>query len=406
MINIAILGFGVVGSGTAKLLSENADVIEKRLGEPVNIKHILDLRDFPFSPFASKITHDYDVILKDKEVSVIAECMGGCHPAYEYAMAAFRAGKSVVTSNKEVVATCGDELLSEAKKNGVCYLFEASVGGGIPVLRTLCGDLLCANRIDAIDGILNGTTNYILTQMKNEGKDFGSALKEAQKKGYAEANPTADIEGLDTCRKICILGALATGKLFPVNEIPTTGITGVRAEDIKTAKMLRCSVKLIGSVRVDGEGKISELVRPCLVYESNQLSAIDDVFNGILVHGDFCGDVMFYGRGAGAEPTASAIVSDIINAAKNGTSAAHTPWVKAGKEDIADTSEYESQYYIALKCDDTLSAQSLFAGMKTVRAVEGEVDFILPPTKKADLDHLIKTAGEQDMEVITVMEIL
>ncbi len=313
MINIAIFGFGVVGGGTAEVLTENASLIASRVGEPINIKYILDLRDFPDSPFRDCVVHDIDVILNDPEVKICAELMGGSHPAYEFSVRAMKAGKSVVTSNKEVVANFGPELLKTADECGVRYLFEASVGGGIPVIHPI-GSCLTANDISEVDGILNGTTNYILTEMFTKGKDFDSALKEAQEKGYAERNPSADVDGIDACRKISILSAIAFGSLVPPEEISTEGIRGVTATDVANAKKIGAAIKLIGRA-VKVRDKISACVAPMFVRETNPLAGITGVYNGILVNGNAIGDVMFYGRGAGKLPTASAVVSDIIEIA-------------------------------------------------------------------------------------------
>ena len=315
MINIAILGFGVVGSGTAEVLTQNKAIIEERLGCEYNIKYILDLRDFPDSPFADKIVHDFNVILNDPEVSVVAEMMGGSHPAYDFSKACLLAGKNVVTSNKEVVSTFGVELCEIARNNNVRYLFEASVGGGIPVIRPMINDL-SSNRIERISGILNGTTNYILTSMRDSGASFDAALKEAQRLGYAEANPSADVDGIDAARKIVILAALASGKLLDPKAIPTIGITKITLEDTKLAEEFGCSIKLIGYASIK-DGEPLAFVSPRLVPSANPLSHIDDVFNGILVDANMVGEVMFYGPGAGKLPTASAVVADIIDIIAN-----------------------------------------------------------------------------------------
>ncbi len=314
MANIAILGFGVVGSGVAEVLTQNAELIEARIHQKLNIKYILDLRDFPDSPFGHLVTHDFNTILNDPEVTIVAEMMGGSHPAYDFSLACLKAGKSVITSNKEVVANFGVELLAAAEENNVRYLFEASVGGGIPIIRPLANDL-SANSIRSIDGILNGTTNYILTKMQTENSAFADALSEAQKKGYAEANPTADVEGIDAARKVVILAALAFGKLISPDKIYREGISKITTEDFDIAKQLGYSIKLIAHTEKIGD-KILAMVSPRLVPLSNPLHSVEDVFNGIMVDTDMLGTAMFYGRGAGKLPTASAVVSDIIDAAK------------------------------------------------------------------------------------------
>ncbi|MBE6553985.1 MAG: homoserine dehydrogenase [Ruminococcaceae bacterium] len=339
MIQIAILGFGVVGSGTAEVLTENKKLITERCGEEVSIKYILDLRDFPDHPLGNRVVHDINVILSDPEVVLVAEMMGGSHPAYEFTKAALEAGKHVVTSNKEVVANFGAELLSLAGRVGVSYLFEASVGGGIPIIRPMQTDL-ASNQILSVSGILNGTTNFILTKMKREGAAFSDALKEAQKNGYAEANPTADVEGLDAARKIVILAALAYGVSISPDSISTEGITRITSDHTATADKLGGAVKLIGHTeRI--RGKIYAAVSPYFVPASNPISHVDDVFNGILVDTDMLGRALFYGAGAGKLPTASAVVADIIDILSHRTAERRLPkWKRAEPADLADTADY------------------------------------------------------------------
>ena len=335
MIKIAILGFGVVGSGTAEVLTENKKIIEERLGCEYAIKYILDLRDFPDSPFADLVVHDFNVILNDPEVTVVAEMMGGSHPAYDFSKACLEAGKHVITSNKEVVSNFGVELCSIAAEHGVRYLFEASVGGGIPVIRPMLNDL-ASNKITKICGILNGTTNYILTKMRDEGESFADALSEAQKLGYAEANPSADVDGIDAARKIVILAALASGKLISPKTIHTEGITSISLLDTKIAEALGCSIKLIGQAHIGKDG-LTALVSPCMVSKTNPLSRIDDVFNGILIDANMVGEVMFYGPGAGKLPTASAVVADIIDViAHRDAELKVISWKNADESDLAD----------------------------------------------------------------------
>ena len=335
MIKIAILGFGVVGSGTAEVLTENKKIIEERLGCEYAIKYILDLRDFPDSPFADLVVHDFNVILNDPEVTVVAEMMGGSHPAYDFSKACLEAGKHVITSNKEVVSNFGVELCSIAAEHGVRYLFEASVGGGIPVIRPMLNDL-ASNKITKICGILNGTTNYILTKMRDEGESFADALSEAQKLGYAEANPSADVDGIDAARKIVILAALASGKLISPKTIHTEGITSISLLDTKIAEALGCSIKLIGQAHIAKDG-LTALVSPCMVSKTNPLSRIDDVFNGILIDANMVGEVMFYGPGAGKLPTASAVVADIIDViAHRDAELKVISWKNADESDLAD----------------------------------------------------------------------
>ncbi len=339
MINIALLGFGVVGSGTAEVLTQNKQIIEQRLGCEYNIKYILDLREFPDSPFADCIVHDFNTIVNDPDISVVAEMMGGAHPAYDFTKACLEAGKNVVTSNKEVVSTFGVELCSIAKAHGVRYLFEASVGGGIPIIRPLMNDL-SSNKVNKISGILNGTTNFILTSMKDEGASFEDALGVAQRLGYAEANPAADVEGIDAARKIVILAALASGKLIDPKKIHIEGITSITLTDTTVAESFGFTIKLIGYTEIVGD-KLIAFVSPRMVPDTNPLCRIDDVFNGVLVDANMVGEVMFYGPGAGKLPTASAVVADIIDIiASRDTTPKSIDWVAADACDMADFSEY------------------------------------------------------------------
>lgn len=356
MISIALLGFGCVGSGTAEVLTENKKLIEARLGCEYKIKYILDLRDFPDSPFGDLVVHDFNIILNDPEVSVVAEMMGGSHPAYDFTKACLEAGKSVVTSNKEVVATFGVELCEIAAAHGARYMFEASVGGGIPVIRPMMTDL-ASNKINKINGILNGTTNFILTAMRDDGKSFADALSEAQKLGYAEANPAADVEGKDAARKTVILGAIATGKLVSPDAISTEGITKIALDDVELAQALGYSIKLIGHAE-DKDGKLLAFVSPMAVPESNPLARIDGVFNGILVNANMVGDVMFYGPGAGKLPTASAVVADIVDViAKRDVPVTPVGWVNADAADLCDVAGYECRRLVIVEgeCENALA---------------------------------------------------
>ena len=349
MINVALLGFGTVGSGCAEVLTAGKAKIEKTIGKEINIKYILDLREFPDSPFGSLVVHDFNTILNDPEVTVVAEMMGGSHPAYDFTKALLLAGKSVVTSNKEVVSTFGVELLTIARENGVRYLFEASVGGGIPIIRPMINDL-AANEIVEVNGILNGTTNFSLTKMKNEGLEYSSVLAEAQRLGYAEANPSADVDGVDAARKIAILAAIACGKLASPDAIPTKGIRDITAADIKLARALDCSIKLIGHYGKNENGKSEMWVAPHLVPSSSPLAAIDDVFNGIMVEGNMLGTSLFYGKGAGKLPTASAVCSDIIDAATTPSkNAKNTVWEIAEEGEFASADEIKSVRCVILK---------------------------------------------------------
>ncbi len=312
MINIAVLGYGNIGGGVVDIIEQNEKYIEERTGTPVNIKYIIDIRDFSGHKYESKIIKDFNIALNDPEVFIVVEAIGGSHPAYDFTLAALKAKKSVVSSNKETVANFGEELLRVAKENNVKYLFEASVGGGIPIIRPLATSF-AGNAVERIDGILNGTSNYILTQMEQRGISMEEALKEAQAEGYAEANPAADIEGTDSCRKICILAAMAYGKIINYETVPTTGITAITKEKVAEAKANGKKIRLIASAELDANGNPSLCVAPRELTADNPLYNIDGVFNGILVKGNAVGDVMFYGRGAGAMPTASAVLADIID---------------------------------------------------------------------------------------------
>lgn len=366
MIKVALLGFGVVGSGCAEVLTKNKDLIKSKVGDTLEIKYILDLRDFPDSPFAQSIVHDFSIIASDPEIAIVAEMMGGSHPAYEFTKACLEAGKSVVTSNKEVVANFGTELLAIAEQNGVSYLFEASVGGGIPVLRSIYVDL-ASNRISAVNGILNGTTNYILTSMKQFGTSFADALKQAQELGYAEANPAADVQGLDAARKTAILCGLCFGKLVSPADIHTEGITTITGQDVAAAAELGYTIKLIGHADIK-DGKITALVSPRLVPMSNPLSGISDVYNGVLLTGDMVGEVMFYGPGAGKLPTASAVVGDIIDIASGlGGTVKRPHFVNASVDDVADFATYTCARYFRFK--NTLAEVSA--------ALDGQVQHLL-----------------------------
>ena len=315
MIKTAIMGYGTIGSGVAEVLEQNKDVIAKQVGQEVELKYVLDLREFPDSPVADRIVHDFKVIEQDEEVRIVVEAMGGLNPAYPFVKACLLAGKHVATSNKALVAAYGTELLAIAREKGVNFLFEASVGGGIPIIRPMYRCLM-GERIEEITGILNGTTNFILTKMAKEGESFENALKEAQNLGYAERNPEADVEGHDTCRKIAILTAMATGREVDYEDIYTEGITRITDIDFKYAEKMGTSIKLFGTSRIK-DGKVNAFVAPVMIQKNNPLYSVNDVFNGIMVKGNMLGVSMFYGSGAGKLPTASAVVADIIEAAQN-----------------------------------------------------------------------------------------
>lgn len=367
MIRIAVLGYGTVGSGVVKVIQTNAKIIAKRAGQEVEVKYVLDLRDFPDDPIQSKVVHDFNVILEDPEVDIVVETMGGTKPAYEFVKKSLLAGKSVCTSNKELVAAYGAELVHIAKSKTVNFLFEASVGGGIPIIRPL-NQSLTADRIEQINGILNGTTNYILTKMAQEGSDFANVLKEAQELGYAEKDPTADVEGYDACRKIAILTSLAYGQQVDYEDIYTEGITKITAEDFKYAKALCAAIKIFGTSRKEGN-KLYAMVAPQMIQADNPLYAVNDVFNAICVTGNMLGDVMFYGKGAGKEATASAVVSDVVDAVKHMNVNVMTIW-EDEKQEVAPMDEMKNRFFVRIGASEKAKAEDLF---EEVTPVDGGI---------------------------------
>ena len=374
MIKVAILGYGTVGSGVVEVLTTNAGIIAKRAGQEVGVKYVLDLRDFPGDPIQSKVVHDFQIILDDPEVDIVVETMGGTKPAYEFVKKALLAGKSVCTSNKELVAAYGAELVHLAKSKSVNFLFEASVGGGIPVIRPL-NQSLTADKILKINGILNGTTNYILTKMAKEGSDFDVVLKEAQELGYAEKDPTADVEGYDACRKIAILTSLACGKQVNYEEVYTEGITKITAEDFKYAEKLEAAIKIFGSSRKEG-GKLYAMVAPQMIRRDNPLFAVEGVFNAICVTGNMLGDVMFYGKGAGKEATASAVVSDVVDAVKHMNINVMTIW-EDEKMIVEPMEEMENRFFVRIGKEEKEKVEKLFDEPEFVDAgLEGEIGFV------------------------------
>lgn len=386
MINIALLGFGTVGSGTAEVIDLNRAQIEKYTGQTVAVKYILDRRDFPDSPYGGLIVHDFNIILNDPTVSIVAEMIGGAGVAYEFTKAALNAKKNVVTSNKELVAKHGAELLALAADKGVRYLFEASVGGGIPIIRPLTNDL-AANGIVSIDGILNGTTNYILTRMANEGAALSDVLRDAQAKGYAEADPTADVEGHDAARKIVILAALAFGRILDPDKLHVEGIRAVEQADVALADKLGMSIKLIGHTETV-DGKVLAMVSPRMVPQDNPLYSVSDVFNGILVEGNMLGRAMFYGRGAGKLPTASAVASDIIDIAANLERTPRTlHWEAAGDADIADFSDYACRSVFIFSAAPTDAQKSRMKAIKEV-VHDGRIALLCDAVTEAEAERI------------------
>jgi homoserine dehydrogenase len=404
MVNIAILGHGTVGSGVAELLHKNGESIARKAGEEIVVKRILDLRDFPESPCAEKFTKDFADIAGDPEIKAVVEAMGGVTPACDFIRAALSSGKSVVTSNKELVAEKGAELLALAAENGVNFLFEASVGGGIPIIRPL-SQCLAANEIDEIAGILNGTTNFILTKMFKENMAFSEALELAKRLGYAEADPSADVDGHDACRKICILASLAFGSQIHPQDVPTEGIGGITPEDVAYAADAGRVIKLIAQTRrPDSSGKAFALVSPALVSEESQLSGVDDVFNAILVRGDATGEVVFYGKGAGKLPTASAVIGDVIECVKAAGNIGALKWSDNGLGNVADTKAAEAAFYVR-GLGDTAMALTLgeIKFLARPSQPEGELAFIAPPMPERELEGLLHTSGLKTIAKIRLL---
>ena len=402
MKNIAILGFGVVGGGVADLLTTNKTECE-RLGEDsINIKYILDLRDFPDSPFADKVIHDYDIIASDPEIDTVIEVMGGSHPAYEFTVKALTAGKNVITSNKEVVANFGDEFIALAKKHGVSYRFEASVGGGIPVISPLIS-CVGQNKITEIRGILNGTTNYILTKMFTFGDSFEASLKDAQARGYAESNPDADILGTDACRKIAILGAIATGKLIPTDKIHTEGITKIRKEDVSASERIGLQIKLLGRCIVGDEG-VHIMVAPFMMGKDCPLSGVCGVYNAIEVIGEPIKSAMFYGPGAGAGPTASAVVGDLMQVMRSGIHAA-TPVMNKTTDGVLDFDSFVCRSYIAVVGGCQNCVKDAFGEVEFIES-EGEIAFLTSAMSEADTATSIEKLTAKGIELKSRIRIL
>lgn len=378
MINIAVLGYGTVGSGVVEVIKTNQEIVNKKSGQEINIKYVLDLREFPGDSVMDILVHDYNTILNDPEVEVIAEVMGGIEPAYTFVKSALEKGKSVCTSNKELVAKHGPELIKTAKEHNRSFLFEASVGGGIPIIRPL-NECITADDINSITGILNGTTNFILTKMCKEGLEFNTVLKEAQDLGYAERNPSADVDGFDACRKIAILASLAYGKNVDFEDIYTEGITKITDIDFKYANKINHSVKLFGEAKkVNGE--VYAYVAPVMIDNSNPLFSVNGVFNGILVNGNVLGEVMFYGSGAGKLPTASAVVSDIVAAVKYLNTGSEIVWSEE-KLELADIKKSEKRFFVRINgnvSDKLEQVEKAFGKVEVIEAegVTGEFAFI------------------------------
>ena len=398
------MGHGVVGSGVAEILLTHKQKLFASLGEEIYIKKILDLREFPDSPIAERFTKDFEEILNDREIRVVVEVMGGLNPAYDYVKRCLKAGKSVATSNKELVAAHGAELLALAKEENVNFMFEASVGGGIPIIRPM-NQCLVANNVGEVAGILNGTTNFILTKMIEDGMQFADALKLAQDLGFAERNPAADIEGHDACRKICILASLAYGRHVYPDSVHTEGITDITLNDVRLAKEFGYVIKLIGKVKKLSDGSLDILTAPMLVPLNSQLSSIDYEFNGIMVRGDCTGDVVFYGKGAGKLPTASAVVADIVDCCKHLKARRFLFWADGDGSNIIDYKDSVSAMYLRVSGDDAeAKVEKLFGDISTVRS-DGELAVITSEIKYGECQSKCALLRDSGVNVLSVIRI-
>lgn len=411
MAYIAVLGHGVVGSGVLEVVTTHSESITKRAKEEIKVKYILDLREFPNLPYSNLFVKDFNVILNDPEVSIVVEVLGGLNPAFDFVKACLENGKSVVTSNKELVAAKGAELLAIAQKNNLNFLFEASVGGGIPIIRPI-SQCLAANEVGEIAGILNGTTNFILTKMIREQMNFEEALKLAQELGYAERNPAADVEGQDACRKICILASLAFGTHVYPESVHTEGITNVTLADVEYAAAWGGVIKLIGAVKMKENGKIQIKVCPMFINRESQLANVDDVFNGIMVRGDATGDVVFYGKGAGKLPTASAVVADVIDCVKHLKARKYLFWEDAKPDYVEDFSENTAEAYVRAKgasSEAAMDAAERIFGTVTrlsrKNAEEGEVAFVTSLISEKELEQKLNKLAEDGIKTINMIRL-
>lgn len=390
MIKIAVLGYGTVGSGVVEVLNTNQESINKKAGEEISIKYVLDLRDFPGDPIQEKVVHDFDVVLNDPEIKIVVEVMGGVNPAYSFVKQCLQAGKSVCTSNKELVAKHGPELLQIARDLNINFLFEASCGGGIPIIRPL-NSSLTADEIDQITGILNGTTNYILSKMQREGLEFADVLKDAQDKGYAEKNPEADVEGYDACRKIAILSSLAFGNNVDFEDIYTEGITKITAQDILYANKMQVAIKLLASSRRIGD-EFYAMVAPFMIPSTHPLYAVNDVFNAIFVHGNVLGDAMFYGSGAGKLPTASAVVADVVDAAKHLNRTIMTFW-SSKKLELSSMESAQRRFFVRIPKTSLEKAKTAFGSFEEIHVdgLDSEVGFITDVLTEKEFEKKAET---------------
>ena len=383
-MKIAVMGYGTIGSGVVEVLQINKEKIAKRSGEAVEVKYILDLREFPGDPMEDKIVHDYQTIVDDPEIGIVVETMGGVEPAFTFVKAMLEAGKQGATSNKNLVAAKGAELIKIAREHNVNFQFEASVGGGIPIIRPL-NKCLTADEIEEITGILNGTTNYMLTKMANEGADFDEVLKDAQEKGYAEKDPTADIEGHDPCRKIAILTSLVCGQQVDFEDIHCEGITKISAIDFKYAKSMGRSIKLLASSKKVGES-FSCMVAPFMLSQEHPLCGVNDVFNGIFVHGNVLGDAMFYGSGAGKLPTASAVVADVVDMVKHQNTNIYIDW-KSEKIELLDYKDNVNAFFVRTTSDQATIAAAFGDVTYTQKVADGEIGFTTEAMTEAEFEE-------------------
>lgn len=402
MINVAVLGYGVVGSGVVEVIESNKEMVNKKAGGELNVKYILDLRDFPGDPYEDKVVHDFNVIIEDDSVDIICETMGGVNPAYQYTKAALEKGKSVCTSNKELVAKHGPELIALAKENNCNYLFEASVGGGIPIIRPL-NYSLTAEKIEAITGILNGTTNYILSKMEKEGADFEVVLKEAQEKGYAERNPEADVEGHDACRKIAILSSLMMGKNVDSDKVFTEGITKITPADFAYAKAAGKTIKLLAMSKAVSDDEVLAMVAPAMIGKEHPLSMVNDVFNAVFVTGNMLGDSMYYGRGAGKLPTASAVVGDVVDCARHLGKVIMCFWDKEDAS-LVSVDETKRSFFVRAKADamDAVKAAFPVGEVVTVDGRTEDFGYFVPELKEKDFAAKCEALGDVVLSKIRV----
>lgn len=403
MINVAVLGYGVVGSGVVEVIGRNNEEVSRKAGEEIRVKYILDLRDFPGDPYEDRIIHDFDIILNDPEISIVCEVMGGTGAAYQFTRKLLEAGKSVCTSNKELVAKHGAEFLELAVARHCNYMFEASVGGGIPIIRSV-NTALTAEKIQAVTAILNGTTNYILTKMASEGMDYEQALEQAQKLGYAEHNPEADVEGYDACRKLAILSSLIKGRNVNSGEIYTEGITGITGADFEYAGLGRMAIKQLAIGKMQEDGSVLAMVAPFMIPVEHPLATVNDVFNAVLVTGNMLGDVIFYGRGAGKLPTASAVVADVIDCAKHQGKNVICIWDREGAR-VADVADTQRRFFLRVEKQARKMAEEVFSVAEPLVISDERSDFgfFTPMMKEKEFEEKCAKLGAAVLSRLRVL---